>query len=52
MTLLAADPRVDLDVTDREGKSLEEMTRWLFPLLALLSNSQHCIISQHKCAYK
>ena len=28
--VLVADPRVDLDTTDNEGKSLEEVARWLF----------------------
>ena len=27
LALLAADPRVDLDITDEEGRSLEEATR-------------------------
>ena len=30
LELLAADPRVDLDTTDKEGRSLEERARWLF----------------------
>ena len=34
--MLAADPRVDLDTTDKEGRSLEEVTRWFFFL-----NSQY-----------
>ena len=32
LALLAADLRVDLDTTDKEGRSLEEVTRWLFLL--------------------
>ena len=28
LALLAADPRVDLDTTDKEGRSLEEVARW------------------------
>ena len=30
LALLAADPRVDLDTTDEEGRSLEEAARWVF----------------------
>ena len=30
LEVLAADPRVDLDTTDKEGRSLEERSRWLF----------------------
>ena len=28
LKVLAADPRVDLDTTDMEGRSLEEVARW------------------------
>ena len=40
MELLFADLRVDLDTTDQEGRSLEEVARWNF-LVAILFNSQH-----------
>ena len=30
LVLLISDLRVDLDTTDREGRSLEEAARWLF----------------------
>ena len=36
LALLAADPRVDLD-TDFEGRSLEEIARWLFLYCSILS---------------
>ena len=36
LALLAADHRVDLDVTDGEGRSLEEMARWLFSSSCIL----------------
>ena len=42
LAVLAADPRVDLDTTDMEGRSLEEAAGWAF-LLAFLTNSQHYI---------
>ena len=40
MELLFADLRVDLDTTDEEGRSLEEVARWNF-LVAILFNSHH-----------
>ena len=30
--MLVADPRVDLDTTDRQGRSLEEVGGWVFLL--------------------
>ena len=30
LVLLISDPRVDLDTTDREGRSLGVVARWLF----------------------
>ena len=30
LAVLIADPRVDLDITDREGRSLDEVARWVF----------------------
>ena len=30
LVLLVSDPRVNLETTDREGRSLEEVARWLF----------------------
>ena len=38
LALLAADPRVDLDTTDKEGRSLEDIARWVL----LLLHSQSC----------
>ena len=38
MEVLVADPRVDLDTTDKEGRSLEEVARWL---LMLHSQNHH-----------
>ena len=43
LELLAADLRVDLDTTDKWGKSLEEVARWAF-LVAFLFNSQHHVV--------
>ena len=39
LALLAADLRVDLDTTDEEGRSLEEVTRWLFSYWILVEFS-------------
>ena len=36
LEVLAADPRVDLDTTDKKGRSLEKVARWVF-----LLHSQH-----------
>ena len=36
LKVLVADPRVDLDTTDKEGRSLEKVARWVF-----LLHSQH-----------
>ena len=30
LAVLVADPRVDLDINDKEGRSLEEVARWAF----------------------
>ena len=43
LALLAEDLRVDLDTTDKEGKSLEEAARWLF----MLNSQGHKILIKH-----
>ena len=43
LALLTADLRIDLDTTDKEGKSLEEVARWLFLVGFLLTPRQHKI---------
>ena len=49
LEVLVADPRVDLDTTDKEGRSLEEvaLTRWLFLLLSCLLSLSIMFISRH-----
>ena len=41
LALLAEDLRVDLDTTDKEGRSLEEVARWLFLVEFLLKSQDH-----------
>ena len=41
LELLAADLRVDLDTTDKEGRSLEERARWLLLVEFLLKSRDH-----------
>lgn len=47
LELLVADPRVDLDTIDKEGRSLEEVARWLFLLHSCLLILSTMFIGHH-----